>query len=80
MNAICSFRLCKLTDQELLEKIDKQTDEMFKRNKIPAQPDNDFDLLIGELILRYKDSIRSNELQLQIAERELRKMMNRTGI
>jgi hypothetical protein len=44
----------------LTNKIDKQTDEMFETQKvptrhIPAQPDADYDLLVGELILRFKE-------------------------
>jgi hypothetical protein len=58
MNAIASFRLCTLTDDELLEKVDKAVDLIYKEGEIPsrhipAQPNNDFDLLIGELILRF---------------------------
>lgn len=60
MNTITSFRLCKLSSHELIEKIDKQTDEMFESQKvptrqIPAHPDADYDLLVGELILRFKE-------------------------
>ena len=59
MNAIASFRLCTLNDEELLGKIDKACDEIFIKQKvpirhIPARPDSDFDLLVGELLLRYK--------------------------
>ena len=58
MNALVNFRLCTLTDKELLEKVDKQTDNIFKTGKIPsrnipAQPDDDYDLLIGELLKRF---------------------------
>jgi hypothetical protein len=58
MNAVASFRLCKLSDKELLEKVDKQTDEMYNTQiiplrHIPARPDSDYDLLIGELLLRF---------------------------
>lgn len=64
MNAIVSFRLCKLSDQELLEKVDKMTDEMFQKHEvptrtIPAKPDSDYDLLVGELIMRFKEKIES---------------------
>ena len=59
MNQICSFRLCTLSTPELLEKVDTLTDEIYKTGKIPsrhvpARPDSDYDLLIGELILRAK--------------------------
>lgn len=60
MNGICQFRKCTLTDDELLKKVDKLTDEMYQNNKIPnrnipARPDDDYDLLIGELILRLSE-------------------------
>lgn len=60
MNAITSFRLCKLSSHELVEKLDKLTDEMFESQKvptrhIPARPDADYDLLVGELILRFQE-------------------------
>jgi len=60
MNAIATFRKCTLSDEDLMEEIDKQTDYMFENGKIPtrhvpAQPNNDYDLLVGELILRLKE-------------------------
>lgn len=47
---------------ELLAKIDVYTDKMFQEQKvptrhIPARPDDDFDLLIGELILRVQEML-----------------------
>lgn len=67
MNAIVSFRLCTLTDDELLRKLDEATDRMFEEQKvplrhIPAQPNNDYDLLVGELIKRFMDlKTKNNE-------------------
>lgn len=66
MNSIASFRLCTLSDDELLKRIDKKTDQLFdnkdKRVRdrilsrhIPAIPDNDYDLLIGELLIRFNE-------------------------
>ena len=62
MNDIAKFRECNLTDEELLEAIDKQTDTMFQTRKvpaihIPARPNSDYDLLVGELILRYHEKV-----------------------
>lgn len=62
MNAIASFRLCKLSTEDLIAKIDSQTDNMFTDHKvptrhIPARPDQDYDLLVGELILRVRDKL-----------------------
>jgi|GEM_PF-2488458 hypothetical protein len=57
MNAIASFRKCTLSTIELIAKVDVQTDVMFTKQEvptrhIPAQPNEDYDLLIGELVLR----------------------------
>mgnify|MGYP000586737679 CR=1 FL=1 len=62
MNTIASFRKCTLSDEELMEEIDKQTDNIFKSQEvpvrhIPARPNKDYDLLIGELLLRFKEKI-----------------------
>lgn len=66
MNSIASFRLCTLSDKELLQRIDEQTDKMFKTGKlptlhIPARPDKDYDLLIGELLLRFKTKLEQDD-------------------
>jgi hypothetical protein len=58
MNAITKFRLCTLTDDELLGAVDAATDQMFQTGKIPdrqipARPDADFDLIVGEMICRF---------------------------
>lgn len=60
MNAIARFRKCTLSTIELIAKIDVQTDVMFKKQEvptrhIPALPDEDYDLLIGELVIRVKE-------------------------
>ena len=61
MNAIVQFRKCTLTDDELLKKVDSLTDEMYFKThevpmrRIPARPDEDYDLLIGELIVRFRE-------------------------
>jgi hypothetical protein len=67
MNGIVSFRLCKLSDKELIERIDKMTDEMFQKREIPerhipARPDSDYDLLVGELIVRFSEKIKQENL------------------
>lgn len=58
MNAITKFRLCTLTDDELLGAVDAATDRMYQTGNIPARnvparPDADFDLIVGELICRF---------------------------
>lgn len=60
MNAICGFRLCTLSNVDLMQKVDELTDSIYEGKEIPARhiparPDKDYDLLIGELILRFKD-------------------------
>ena len=63
MNAITSFRLCTLSDKDLLNKVDKLTDKIFTEQKIPsrhvpARPNEDYDLLVGELILRFNQLLK----------------------
>lgn len=60
MNAICQFRKCTLSDDELIKKVDQLTDGIYKNGQIPtrnipARPDDDYDLLVGELILRFAE-------------------------
>lgn len=67
MNALVSFGLCDLTDEELLTRVDKAVDEMYQTGKIPdrripARPNDDFDLLVGELVHRYYQLIKSKEV------------------
>lgn len=62
MNTIVTFRLCTLTNNELLAKVDKGIDKLYEENKIlsryiPARPNEDFDLLVGELLVRFKNLI-----------------------
>lgn len=69
MNAITSFRKCTLSNNELLQKVDCLTDEMFKKQEtptrhIPALPNDDYDLLIGELLQRFTDKWIPVELKL----------------
>lgn len=66
MNTIATFRKCTLNNQELLRAVDTLTDKMYKDGKIPdrqipARPDQDYDLLVGELILRF-NSILSGDI------------------
>ena len=62
MNSIVNFRQCTLSDKELIEKVDKMTDEIFITRKlpsmhIPARPNEDYDLLVGEVIRRYSELV-----------------------
>ena len=62
MNTIVTFRKCTLTDEELIKKVDRLTDEMYMQENgnipsqsIPARPNEEYDLLIGELLIRFKE-------------------------
>jgi len=60
MNGIVNFRKCTMSDSELLKKVDILTDNMFRSlevpvRHVPARPNEDYDLLVGELILRFKE-------------------------
>jgi hypothetical protein len=60
MNAIATFRKCTLTDKELFEKVDKLTDQVYQNREIPARhiparPNDDYDLLVGELLIRFHE-------------------------
>jgi hypothetical protein len=60
MNSLCQFRKCTLSDDELLKKADELTDNIFEMQKVPSQhiparPNDDYDLLVGELILRFNE-------------------------
>jgi len=58
MNNLVKLTECTLTDQELIQKVDQGTDQMYRARRIPdmcipARPNEDYDLLVGELILRF---------------------------
>lgn len=66
MNAIVNFRLCTLSDEDLVKKVDEMTDKMYKTNSIPlrtipAQPDKNYDLLVGELCVRFIEQIQKRQ-------------------
>ncbi|MCP5016911.1 MAG: hypothetical protein GY938_16825 [Ketobacter sp.] len=55
-----------MTDRELVEAVDREVDAMYKNRKIPprhipARPDEDFDLLVGELVLRFLELIEAED-------------------
>lgn len=59
MNTIAGFSLCKLSNKELIKRVDEGCDKMYISGKIPsrcipARPEQDFDLLLGELLIRFK--------------------------
>lgn len=58
---ICNFRLCTLSDKDLAEKVASGLNRMYESpfkvpsRSIPARPNADFDLLVGELIVRNQE-------------------------
>lgn len=63
---VIQFRLCKLSNQELAEKVAAELNQMYISGKIPsrhipARPDQDFDLLVGELIVRFLELIEAEK-------------------
>jgi len=67
MNALVYFGLCTLSDKELITKVDKMTDGLFEGNRgfltrnVPARPNEDYDLLVGELIKRFSKRIEEGQ-------------------
>ena len=60
--------MCTLTDEELAKKVNQMIDEMYKTQEIPvrhipARPDFDFDLLVGELIIRFLEKVEAEKPQ-----------------
>lgn len=58
---LIQFRLCKLENKELAERVAAALNQMYDTGRlpvreIPARPDDDFDLLIGELIVRFMEA------------------------
>lgn len=58
LSGVVQFRKCTLTDKELANAVAEALDKMYDTGKIPsrqipARPDKDFDLLVGELIVRF---------------------------
>lgn len=58
---IALLRLTTLNDNELIELVAEKLCQMYTppvsvpTRNIPAQPNGDFDILVSELILRFKD-------------------------
>lgn len=59
---LCNFRLCTLKDEELMLGVSQHLKEIYETGKvpsrnIPARPNEDFDLLLGELLIRFKEKV-----------------------
>lgn len=82
MNGVATFRLCSLNDDELIAAVDSATDDMFASGKIPsrhipAQPNKDYDLIVGEMIYRFDES-RKEAAKLRDLLKDLYKAANPT--
>src|SRR5687768_17216946 len=76
MNTIATFRKCTLSNEELLKAVDTLTDKMYTTREIPsrcipARPNEDYDLLVGELILRFKEAICDPAMVIKLHEWEI---------
>jgi len=74
MNTIAKFRKCTLSNDELLRRVDEGTDNLYKTREIPgrhipARPDRDYDLLVGELVLRFQELEAENKRLREKAEK-----------
>jgi len=74
MNSLVKFRLCTLTDEELLKAVDAQTDALAEKGAftrhIPARPNSDYDLLVGELVFRFHERLK-RVISLENADKEI---------
>ena len=69
MNQIVYFRKCSLSNEELMSKVDFMVDSMYEGpnagkvpdRHIPARPNDDFDLLVGELIMRFQEAVKKDK-------------------
>lgn len=66
MNGIVKFRLCDLSNKELIKRVDHGTDNLYRTREvppghIPARPNEDYDLLVGELLCRFDDMIKNED-------------------
>jgi len=57
---LVNFRLCELSNEQLMEAVSEALNKMYETGKIPsrhipARPDEDFDLLVGELLVRFSE-------------------------
>lgn len=80
MNTIATFRKCDITNDELLKRVDRLTDQMYKGygkipdRQIPARPNDDYDLLVGELILRFEE-LKAELSQVREENEQMKKMI-----
>ena len=64
---LIQFRLCTLTDEQLANAVAEALEKMYNppvsvpTRHIPARPNEDFDLLVGELVVRFCQRAGINE-------------------
>lgn len=61
---ICNFRKCTLSDDELLQAVSNHMEKLYQVGSIPcrhipARPNEDFDLLVGELMIRLSETVEA---------------------
>ena len=65
---LVQFKKCSLTDNELAEAVAEGLCKMYSEpvsvpsRHIPARPDEDFDLLVGELVVRFMEKYKNERL------------------
>ena len=84
---LIQFRKCTLTDKPLAEAVSAGLIQMYQRGSvptrhIPARPDEDFDLLVGELIVRFLEKtdvlkqIRHLDIEHKFLPQEIREKIS----
>lgn len=62
---LIQFRKCTLTDEDLAKLVADGLCKMYEEpvsvptRHIPARPDEDFDLLVGELVVRFLEKTKT---------------------
>lgn len=75
---LIQFRKCTLTDKPLAEAVAAGLTKMYQKpvsvppRQIPARPDEDFDLLVGEMVVRF---LEKTEVLKQIRHFDIRHKM-----
>lgn len=75
---LIQFRKCTLTDKPLAEAVAAGLIQMYKEpvsvptRHIPARPDEDFDLLVGEMVVRF---LEKTEVLKQIRHLDIQHKM-----
>ncbi len=72
---IAQFRLCTLSNNQLIKAVADGLIEMYTEptkvptRQIPARPDKDFDLLVAEMIIRFAELDEQISIQSKITNK-----------